>query len=75
MTIQIQDDPKFEQYLDWLSKRSGKTSTEIIKELVMEKYQTTRSSLGFGALKGELNMSREEILDELKKMDEENDFS
>lgn len=70
MAINIHTDAQFEKRLQWLSKKSGKTKTEIIKELVLEKYQTAKSGLRFGSLKGFIQMTPDELQKELKAMDE-----
>ena len=74
MALNIHTDPQFEKYLAWLSKQFQKTKTDVIKELVVEKYHAKRFGFRFGALKPARPLSSKAIQAELKKMDDDRDL-
>ncbi len=73
MAINLHTDPKFEKCLDWLSKQSQKTKTDIIKELVLERYHLKKCGFEFGALKSKKKTSSLQIQKELKRLDHDLD--
>ena len=70
MAINLHTDPYFEKCLNWLSKTSKKTKTDVIKEIVLEKYRLQRAGFQFGALKPKHPISSKQIQKELKDMDD-----
>ena len=79
MALNIHTDPQFEKYLEWLTRRSQKTKTDVIKELVVERYRWQRFGFQFGAFKGlgkqvSKKTSEKQIRSDLKKMDEDHDL-
>lgn len=73
MALNIHTDPDFEKKLQWLSKRSHKTKTAIVKELVEESYQLKKSGFQKGAFQ-HLFPDPENIQKELKEMDDDDDL-
>ncbi len=77
MAVNIHTDPKFEKKLTWLSKRLQKNKTQVIKELVDEKYHQQR--LSFQSSKGAL-LDPGELIDfqqisrQLKEIKEDHDL-
>ena len=74
MALNIHTDSKFEKYLQWLSRHSKKTKTDIIKELVFEKYHLKRSGFQFASLKNQKSKTSKKIQMELKKLDDDHDL-
>ncbi len=74
MALNIHTDPRFEKCLRWLSKQTQKTKTDVIKELVWEKYHWKRFGFQFGALKIEEKTTPGKLQTELKKLDEDHDL-
>lgn len=75
MAVNIHTDPKFEKQLTWLSRRLQKNKTQILKELVEEKYQSQRQGFRRGALRqyrGDLTV--EQIVAELKEIGKDKDY-
>ena len=74
MAINIHTDPKFEKYLEWLSRHSKKTKTDVIKELVMERFRLQRAAFRFGSLKPSQKPSSKKLQKELKILDRDHDL-
>ncbi|GEM_PF-3131698 len=74
MALNIHTDPKFEKCLEWLSRHSRKTKTDVIKELVLEQYRLKQSGFQFGALKLTKSLSSKKIQKELKRLDKDRDL-
>lgn len=77
MAVNIHTDPKFEKKLTWLSRRLQKNKTQIIKELVDEKY--TQHRLSFQDFKGLLRdpgeiVDSRQIRRQLKKIKQDHDL-
>lgn len=73
MAINIHTDKIFEKRLNWLAHNTGKTKTQIIKELILEKYQSKKEGFQFGALK-DVSFDSRQVQKELKKMDNDHDL-
>lgn len=74
MAINIHTDPTFEKYLNWLSDHTNKTKTDLIKELVLERYRLKRAGFQFGALRTAKTVSSRKIQNTLKKLDKDRDL-
>ena len=76
MALNIHTDLQFEKYLNWLSRYSGKTKTDVIKDLVIERYHFKKTGFQFGAFKDSYKKrtSSKRIQDELKQMDRDHDL-
>lgn len=74
MALNIHTDPRFEKYLEWLSRQSKKTKTDVIKELVYERYRLKKSGFRFGALSSAGKDASENIQKELEEMDKDRDL-
>ena len=74
MAINVHTDSRFEKYLAWLSRYSRKTKTDLIKELVLERYQATKSGFRFGAFRGSKKPSPARLQKRLKKLDRDHDL-
>lgn len=74
MAINIHTDAEFERRITWLSRHLKKTKTEVIKELVEERYRLRRSGFRFGGLKPSKNISGKAIQRELKELDQDRDL-
>lgn len=74
MALNIHTDSRFERYLEWLSHHSKKTKTDIIKELVFERYQLKRGGFKLGALKTLRKPSPQKLQKELKRLDKDHDL-
>lgn len=74
MAINIHTDKEFEKCLNWLTRRTGKNKTQMIKELVFEKYQAKKNGFYFGALKMDSLSDSQKIQQELKEMDSDHDL-
>lgn len=74
MALNIHTDRQFEKHLEWLSKQLGKTKTDVIKDLVREKYHFKKLGFKFGALAGKNARSSKDIQKDLKKMDPDHDL-
>lgn len=75
MALNINTDPQFDQALDWIAKKEGKTKSDIVRDLVLERYMAKRMAFRFGALshiaKG--RASSKSIQKELKDLDHDLD--
>ncbi len=74
MALNIHTDPQFEKRLDWLSRRLKKTKTDVIKELVFEKYHLKKSGFRFGSLKDAKKVPSKKLQEELKALDRDRDL-
>lgn len=74
MALNIHSDPQFEKHLEWLSRRLKKTKTDVIKELVLEKYHLKKSGFRFGSLKSAKTLSSKTLQKELKTLDRDRDL-
>ncbi len=75
MALNMVTDKKFDKALGWLSKRAKKTKSEIVRDLVINEYNSKLNGFRFGALahlfpKGK-KPTTAQILRDLKKIDEE----
>ncbi|MBI2340987.1 MAG: hypothetical protein HYU99_11585 [Deltaproteobacteria bacterium] len=77
MALNIVTDKKFDEALGWLVKKGKKTKSDVIRDLVLERYQNKRHGFHFGALsrliKGKKPASGE-ILKDLKQIDKDHDL-
>lgn len=73
MAINIHTDRKLESHLEWLSRHTQKTKTDVIKGLVMERYELLRMGFRFGALGGK-KISLKKITKWLKDLDKDHDL-
>lgn len=73
MAINIHTDRKLESHLEWLSHHTQKTKTDVIKELVTERYELLRMGFRFGALEGKKIPSKQ-IKKWLKDLDNDRDL-
>src|SRR5262249_27330031 len=74
MAINIHTDTEFERRIAWLSRHLKKTKTEVIKELVEERYHLRRSGFRFGGLKPSKKVSEKSVQEELKGLDRDRDL-
>lgn len=74
MAINIHTDKEFEKRLNWLTRKIGKTKTQIIKELVFERYQSKKEGFQFGSLKMASSPASQQIQQILKEMDNDHDL-
>lgn len=74
MAINIHTDKIFEKRLNWLAHNTGKTKTQIIKELIFEKYRSKKEGFQFGALKMDVSSDSWQVQKELKEMDFDHDL-
>ena len=74
MALNIHTDAHFEKYLNWLSRHSNKTKTDVIKYLVLERYLLKKSGFRFGAFSPSGKPSSADLQKELKEMDEDRDL-
>ena len=74
MAINIHTDRKLEEYLEWLSRQSEKTKTDVIKDLVYERYRLKQVGFRFGAFKTEEKISSKKLQRELKELDSDHDL-
>ncbi len=74
MALSIHTDAKFEKQLEWLSRRLQKTKTDVVKDLVQEKFYLKKSGFQFGALRGSKKYSSKDLQKELKLIDKDYDL-
>ena len=74
MALNIHTDEEFEKRLNWLCKKTQKTKTDLIKELVTERYQLSKNSFQFGAFKKLTPKKISNIAKELKTFDQDHDL-
>ena len=74
MALNIHTDPHLEKCLAWLSKHLQKTKTDLIKELVYEKYRLKRAGFQFGALRASKKTATRQIRKTLKQLDNDRDL-
>jgi predicted DNA-binding protein len=74
MAINIHTDKEFEKRLNWLTRKIGKSKTQIIKELVFERYQSKKEGFQFGSLKRDFFPTSQQIQQTLKEMDKDHDL-
>lgn len=74
MAISIHTDREFEKCLNWLTKKMGKAKTQIIKELVFDKYRSKKEGFRFGALKTAFPSASRKVQEELKEIDHDHDL-
>lgn len=73
MAVNIHTDSRFERVLAWLSRKANKTKTDLLKELVMERYHLKKASFQFGAFKPARKKSSRSIQSTLKSLDHDLD--
>lgn len=76
MALNIVTDHGFDEALIWLSKKEKKTKSDVIRDLVMERYVNKKQGFRFGALAGlvKKHPTTRQILTDLKKLDEDHDL-
>ena len=78
MALNIVTDKKFDEALNWLAKKIKKTKSDVIRDLILERYQNQRQGFHFGSLaplvRGEKSSSKS-ILKELKEIDKDHDLA
>jgi len=74
MALNIHTDPQFEKHLEWLSRRLKKTKTDVVKDLVLEKYRLQKAGLRFGSLKAGNPLPSKKAQKELKSLDDDRDL-
>lgn len=78
MALNIITDPQFDKNLAWLARKEEKTKSDVIRDLVFEKVKEKKPhSFQRGALRHLFKGKRpttEEIVKELKEMDEDHDL-
>lgn len=72
--LNIHTNTEFERHLNWLSRQSKKTKTDIIKELVRERYYLKRSGFKFGAFSAVRPLSAKKLQKQLKELDQDHDL-
>ena len=50
MALNIHTDKTFDEALTWLSTQEGKTKSDVVRELVLERFRNRRRGFAFGAL-------------------------
>ena len=73
MAVNIHTDRKLESRLLWLSDHTQKTKTDVIKELVTERYELLRMGFRFSALRSG-KFSSKKIKKWLKNLDKDHDL-
>ena len=78
MALNIVTDKKFDEALNWLAKKIKKTKSDVIRDLILERYQNQRQGFHFGSLaslvRGKKSSSKS-ILKELKEIDKDHDLA
>ena len=74
MALNIHTDSQLEKCLTWLAKHLQKTKTDLIKEMVYEKYRLKRAGFQFGALRGPKKSSPRRTQKALKQLDRDRDL-
>lgn len=76
MALNIVTDKKFDEALNWLAKKVKKTKSDVIRDLILERYQNQRQGFHFGSLvpliRGK-KPSSSSVLKELKEIDKDKD--
>jgi predicted DNA-binding protein len=75
MALNMVTDKEFDEALAWLAQKESKTKSELVRELVLEKFVAKRSGFRFGALAAVAGSgSGESMQRELKALDEDHDL-
>lgn len=76
MALNIVTDQSFDEALKWLSRKEKKTKSDVIRDLVVERYMSKKQGFRFGALAGVLKKkpSTRQIVKELKELDVDHDL-
>ncbi len=74
MAINIHTDADFEKHLNWLCRRTGKTKTALLKELVLERYRQQKAGFRFGGLRLGKRSAQRSLQTTLKEIDRDHDL-
>jgi hypothetical protein len=74
MAINIHTDQRFEKVLTWLSRQSRKTKTDLLKELVMERFYLKKAGFQFGVFRPAHKRSPKAVQASLKALDFDHDL-
>lgn len=77
MALNMTTDPHFDEALKWLAEKEKKTKSDIIREMVLERYQAKKAGFRFGALSlyfAKEKNREQQIQKELKEMDKDHDL-
>lgn len=76
MALNIVTDKSFDEALEWISKKENRTKSDVIRELVLEKFHEKRMGFIFGSLKNIVKgkIHSQSIMSELKAMDDDHDL-
>ena len=76
MALNMLTDKQFDEALEWLSKKEKKTKSDVIRNLLLERYHDKRKVFQFGALATHVRKkpTLKQTLEELKEMDNDHDL-
>lgn len=78
MALNILTDKEFDEALHWLAKKEGKTKSDLIRSLILDRFRNKRQGFQFGSLapliRGKKRISAKKILKELKEIDRDHDL-
>lgn len=77
MALNMTTDKQFDEALQALTQKEKKTKSDIVRELVLGRYQSLQHGFQFGGLAPHLSNPKpttEQILDELKEIKEDHDL-